>query len=44
MVRREVYIQRAGFAASFDEDGRFYEATSVGANETWVLAYMRDAL
>lgn len=44
MVRREVYIQRAGFAARFDEDGSFYEATSVGANETWLLAYMRDAV
>lgn len=44
MVRREVYIQRAGFAGSFDESGYFYEATSVGANETWLLNHMQEIL
>lgn len=43
-VRREVYIQRAGFAARFDDSSLFHEATSVGANEAWVLASIRDSI
>ena len=44
MVTRDIYIERLGPNTYVSDGDIFFEATSVGNNEAWILAYMRRQL